>query len=148
MTPEAEEANHLVDLFEGRTPELLALLSSQLTVLKNQAAMLMGLAGLTVTVTGFSGHLMVRAGPAAWIPMVVGILAILVAVVVTLRVMLPVRWVTQGLAADLGRSVEATIGHRNHQQRGLSWAGGLVALGLCGYLLAVVVAALRNGWAA
>lgn len=80
--------------------------------------------------------------------MLVGIFAILVAVVITLRVMLQVRWVTQDLAEDFRASVTTTLRHRNAQQRGLSWAGAFVALGLFGYLTAVVVAALVNGTAA
>jgi hypothetical protein len=148
-SPQADEALQLTELFSDREPDLLALLSGQLSVLKNQASMLMGLAGLTVTVTGFSGHHMVRAGPAAWGPMVGGIFAIMIAVLLTLRVMLNVRWVTQDLVAtDLCKSVEVTIQRRNQQQRWLGWAGGFVALGLFGYLIAVVVAALRNGGAA
>ena len=137
-----------MELFEGRAPALLALLSGQLSVLKTQASLLMGLAGLTVTVTGFSGHHMVRAGPLAWIPMVAGIFAILLSVLVTLRVLLKVRWVTQDLGPDLCQSVELTIRRRDRQQRGLQWAGAFVACGLFGYLSAVVVAALRNGGAA
>lgn len=58
-----DEAGHLVALFSTEPRSLVSLLSGQLSVLMSQAQMLMGLSGLVVTVTGFSGHDMVRAGP-------------------------------------------------------------------------------------
>ncbi len=140
-----EEARRLVALYEGHERELVGLLMSQLSVLRNQAQMLMGLAGLAITVTGFSGHHMVRGGPQAWVPMVAGIGAILVAVVITIRVMLALRWVTQDLADDLILTCLAVLDRVAAQRRALAVAGGFGALGLAGYLIAVVLAAFSNG---
>jgi hypothetical protein len=140
-----DEARRLAQLFAGQPRDLVALLSGQLSVLKSQAQMLMGLAGLTITVTGFSGHNMVRGG---WLPtgaMLGGIACILGAIIITLRAVSHLRWVTQDLDDDLTNTARVVIVRRDGQQHALTIAGALVALGMCGYLVAVVLAALVAG---
>lgn len=143
--PVEDEASHLLELFEGRPVELLVFLSNQLAVLKSQASMMMGLAGLTITVTGFSGHHMVRAGALSSAFMVTGVLGVLCAVIVTLRVMLTVRWVSQDLGPDLKETATAVIRRRDSQQNALRVGGLFLAIGLSGYLISVIAAAFANG---
>lgn len=142
---EREEAQRLVALFEGQPAQLVGFLSNQLAVIKGQAQMLMGLCGLTITVTGFSGHHMVRGGALSTLAMVLGIVLILVAVVLTLRTLAKLRWVSQDLSDDLVATATSVIVRRNREQRSLQMAGVFVGLGLAGYLVAVVLAALHNG---
>ncbi|MBL4850539.1 MAG: hypothetical protein JKY65_33900 [Planctomycetes bacterium] len=141
----SDEAEQLLEVFEGRRPELLGFLSAQLSVLKTQASTMMGLAGLAITVTGFSGHHMVRAGRLSSGFMVAGVIGILFSILVTLRVMLQVRWVSQDLQPDLLETVRATILRRDSQQAGLRVAGVFLAIGLAGYLVSVIAAAFANG---
>lgn len=140
-----EEARRLVEVFAGRPDLLVGFLSGQLTVVKTHAQMLMGLSGLVVTVTGFSGHNMVRGGLASTSAMAVGIVAILVAVVLTLRVSARLRWVSEDLGDDLVATAAAVIQRRDRQTRALRYAGVLVALGLGAYLASVLLAALAIG---
>jgi hypothetical protein len=140
MSPE-READELARLFDGRTIELVGFLSGQLAVLKAQAQMYLGIAGVCITVTGFSGHNMVNAGPLSATSMIIGILLILGAIVVTLRVLSTIRWVTQELGGAPAELAARVIGRRNAQQRGLSVAGVLLGVGLFCYLIAVVLAA-------
>jgi hypothetical protein len=107
--------------------------------------MLMGLAGLAITVTGFSGHNMVRGGWLSTTAMIGGVAFILAAIVITLRAVIHLRWVTQDLGDDLEATARAVIHRRDAQQRALTFAGTLVACGLGGYLVAVVLAALSAG---
>lgn len=143
--PVDQEAAQLVALFEGRPVDLMTFLSTQLAVLKTQASMMMGLAGLTITVTGFSGHLMVRAGALSSGFMVAGVVGVLFAVVLTIRVILTVRWVSQDLGPDLLATVTTVIERRDSQQLGLQVAGAFLAFGLSGYLISVVISAFANG---
>lgn len=145
-TPQ-EEAVRLARVFEGRPDQLVAFLSGQLSVLKSQSQMLMGLGGLVVTVTGFSGHNMVRGGPVSTACMAVGIALVVLAVFLTLRVTVRLRWVSQDLGDDLVQTACTVIQRRDAQARALAWSGGLVATGLAAYLLAVLVAALSIGGA-
>lgn len=140
-----EEARRLTELFADQPPALVAFLSGQLSVLKSQAQVLMGLSGLVVTVTGFSGHNMVRGGPWSTTAMVAGIGFVLVAVVVTLRALTRLRWVSQDLADDLNQTTVAVLTRRNSQQRSLLYGGACVAIGLASYLVSVVLAALAIG---
>lgn len=144
-----DEARELARLFDGRTVELAQLLSSQLAVLKTQAQMYVGLGGVCITVTGFSGHNMVNAGPLSAGAMIIGILLILVSIVITLRTLSSVHWVTQdlgGTAEDLALRV---IARRDSQHRALSIAGVFIGTGLLFYLAAVLLAAAARGhWSA
>lgn len=145
MSERSEEAARLVQVFAGKPDALVSFLSGQLGVVKTQAQMLLGLSGLVVTVTGFSGHNMVRGGLASTAAMIVGIGLVLVAVAITLRAAARLRWVSQDLREDLVQTATMVLRRRDQQTRALERAGVLVALGLGAYLLSVVLAALAIG---
>ena len=136
------EAQSLVRVFSE--PDMLRFLAEQLGVIKNQAQLLMGLCGLAITVTGFSGTHMIQAGPLSAGSMVVGIALILVGAVAVLRVLLRVRWVSQDITDQPATTASRVIAHRDRQQRRLGLAGVFVALGLAAYLLSVALAAAAH----
>ena len=138
----ASEIKELARVYEDDQRGLLALLSGQLSVLKNQSQMLLGLSGLCITVTGFSGHNLVRSGPLGAITMAGGIGLILCGVVITLYAMAGLRWVTQDLASDVETTLQRVIPRRNAQQRALGLATGLAAVGFALYVVSVIYAAL------
>lgn len=140
MDPTHESTN-VAQVFAGKPVELLQFFSNQLSVLKNEAVSLLSLCGLAITVTGFSGAHMIRAGSIAAAAMVFGIAMILVAAIIALRTLTRVRWVSQDLQSDLHATARSIIERRNQQQRRLSHAGVFVALGLAGYLAAVCITA-------
>jgi hypothetical protein len=140
-----EEAQRLRQMFSGQDPQLVTYLSAQLAVVKNQAQVLLGLCGLAITVTGFSGAHMIRAGSIASAALVVGIALILVAAVLALRTLTRVRWVSLDLADDLVDTVERVLTRRNAQQARLELAGLFVGSGLAAYLLSVALAAIIGG---
>ena len=140
-----EEARRLAELYADHPRALIGFLSQQLSVVKSQAQMLVGLCGLAITVTGFSGAHMIRAGSAAAISMVLGIALILVGLTLCLLSMSRLRWVTQDLCDDLQVTVLTVIARRNAEQRNVMIAALFVALGLTSYLAAVVIAALISG---
>lgn len=144
QTPEqvVQEAQRLCALFQNQPHHLIQILATQFGVLKTQAQTLMSLCGLTITVTGFSGAHMIRAGTPAALSMVCGIGLILVAIFLCLSIMMRLQWVTQELGDDYHRMLVTIIQHRNEQQHRLVVAGVFVALGLTAYLFAVILAAL------
>jgi hypothetical protein len=142
------EAEQLARLYAEEPRQLVVLLSAQLGVVKGQTQMLLGLCGLAITVTGFSGAHMIRAGSTAAVCMVAGILLVLVGLLLCLRTLAQIRWVSQELEDDLVQSVVRVIDHRDRQQRNTTAAGVFVALGLSAYLAAVIIAALVSGNAA
>jgi len=142
-----EEARRLHALFGARPPELIAYLASQISTVKTYAQVLVGLCGLTITVTGFSGAHMIRAGSAsAWL-MVAGIALVLIGLVLCVRTITLLRWVSQDLRDDLVETAVIVLARRNRQQRGLSLAAVFVVGGLACYLAAVAVAAVVEGTA-
>jgi hypothetical protein len=140
--PQRQEAERLLAIFSG--PELLEFLAGQLSVLKHQAQMLLGLCGLAITVTGFSGTQMIKAGRMSAVFLVVGIGLILLGALGSLHSLMQVRWVTEDLADDLTDTAYAVILRRNVQLRRLSIAGVLVACGLAAYLTSVALAAFAH----
>ncbi len=145
MSSVDEEARRLHALYAERPADLVAHLSQQIGTVKTYAQVLVGLCGLTVTVTGFSGAHMIRAGSAAATLMVGGIVLVLFGLTGCIRTITQLRWVSQDLRDDLIETATIVIARRNRQQRRLSLAAVFVVAGLACYLGAVVVAALASG---
>lgn len=137
-----QESLNLLKLYKGQPHQLLTLLTTQLGVLKHQAQTFISLCGLAITVTGFSGAHMIRAGQLASFAMVTGIALILIAIFLCLRVLTNLRWVTQDVCEDLEETAYVVIKRRNEQQQKLLVVGTFVAFGLAFYLIAVMIAAL------
>lgn len=140
-----EEAERLTRLFGDHPAQLVLFLSGQIATVKTYAQVLVGLCGLTVTVTGFSGAHMIRAGSLSAGLMVGGIALVLIGLMLCLRTITRLHWVSEELRDDLVETAIIVIGRRNRQQRALSWAAIFVAAGLASYLAAVSVAALVGG---
>lgn len=139
-----EESERLVRLFGSQDVALFQFLSGQLGILKSQAQMLMGLCGLAITVTGFSGAHMIRSGSWAAFSMVIGIAFILISAILCLSILSRLRWVSQDLCDDFVLTTTAVLTRRNLQQHRLSWAGVFVSIGLAFYLTAVIIAAVTS----
>ena len=139
-----DEARRIRALYAGRDADLVAHLTAQIATVKTYAQVLVGLCGLTITVTGFSGAHMIRAGSLSASLMAAGIALILVGLVLCIRTITLLRWVSQELRDDLVDTAVAVIHRRNRQQRMLSVAAVFVVAGLASYLGAVIVAALST----
>jgi len=140
-----EEARRLHGLFADHPAGLVQYLSGQIATVKTYAQILVGLCGLTVTVTGFSGAHMIRSGSLSASLMVAGIAMVLGGLMMCLQTITGLRWVSQELRDDLVETAVVVIRRRNRKQRRLSIAAVFVALGLVCYLAAVSVAALVSG---
>ncbi|MBK9036815.1 MAG: hypothetical protein IPL61_37125 [Myxococcales bacterium] len=140
-----EEARRLHALFADQPAQLVLYLANQIATVKTYAQILVGLCGLTITVTGFSGAHMIRSGSTAAALMVSGIGLVMIGLIVCIRTITKLRWVTQDLADDLIETAAVVIERRNRQQRVVSIAAVFVAAGLACYLAAVSVAALVTG---
>ena len=110
-----EEARRLHALFATQPTQLVQFLSGQIATVKTYAQILVGLCGLTVTVTGFSGAHMIRSGSVAAGLMVAGIALVMIGLVVCIRTITALRWVSQELQDDLIETAVVVIGRRNRQ---------------------------------
>lgn len=139
------EARRLAQLFRANPVGMMTFLSSQLAVLKTQAQVFIGLSTITITVTGFSGHNMVRGGHFSTAAMVLGMGFVLAGIAYTLHTLRRLRWVSQDLDDDLFVTARTVITRRDAEQQALGRAGSLVVAGLASYLVAVVLAAVAIG---
>jgi len=89
-TPE-EEAEHLLGLYGSDAGKIMGMLEGQLTNLTGRAQMLLQLAGLTITVTGFSGASIARSGRPAAILVVSGLVLVLLAASLSMGGILRIR---------------------------------------------------------
>ncbi len=140
-----DEARRLHQLFADSPAQLVQYLSNQIATVKTYAQILVGLCGLTVTVTGFSGAHMIRSGSTSAGLMVAGIALVLIGLLLCLQTITGLRWVSQELRDDLIETAVVVIHRRNRKQRTLTIAAVFVAGGLFCYLGAVSVAALVTG---
>jgi len=69
--------------------------SAQLALLKTEAQVILGLCGLALTVTGFSGGNVIRSGSLASNFLVAGIVFIMIAATLAIFSLSNIKWITQ-----------------------------------------------------
>ena len=141
MTPDPEdEARELLAL-QGGGREALAraveLLSRQFLVIQNRSQLLLTLATITLTITGFSGPKMAESGVLARVGLVAGLIFVLLAVVLLLA-NLRIRWLTHFIGPDPQRSLVAALRYRNAKTRWYLVQIVLLSIGLGCYVGAIV----------
>jgi hypothetical protein len=140
-----EEARRIHQLFADQPSQLIVYLAGQIATVKTYAQILVGLCGLAITVTGFSGAHMIRSGSLASTLMICGISLVIIGLIVCLRTITALRWVSQELRDDLVETAAVVIERRNRQQHAVTTAAMFVAGGIVCYLGAVSVAAIVSG---
>lgn len=140
----AEEADHLLALYAGDAAKIAGVLQSQLTNLATRAQMLLQLAGLTITVTGFSGASIARSGRLAAVLVVSGLVVVLVAASLSMGGILRVRWTTQLAPCPPRDAIVAAIEMRDRKTRAFSRSLALLIVGLALYIGSVALLLLGN----
>lgn len=138
-----EEADHLLALY-GEDTRVLELLKGQLDSVAGRAQMLLQLAGLTITVTGFSGANIARSGHLAAVLVVSGLVTVLVGASLSMGGILRIRWMTQLAPCTLRESLVHAIEMRNAKTRAFSRSLALLIVGLFLYIGSVALLLLGN----
>lgn len=139
-----EEVEHLVALYERDVPAILSRIDGQLSILAARAQTLLSLAGITITVTGFSGASIAKSGPpAAWL-LVLGLLFVLVSAAYTMVGILQIRWTTQLRPCALEDAIRFAIARRDDKTRVYSRSLGLLVVGLALYVSSIGLLLLRS----
>lgn len=139
-----EEAEHLLALYGGDAPRVVAVLENQLSSLATRAQMLLQLAGLTITVTGFSGASIARSGTLAAVLVVSGLVVVLVGASLSMGGILHVRWVSQLAPCPARDAILAAIEMRNKKTRAFGRSLALLIVGLSLYIGSVAILLLGN----
>jgi len=132
------EAQRLLALHEGRLAPAMATVSSQFVVIQGRTQLLLTLATLTLTITGFSGPRIAASCLAARSLLAAGLVIVLAGVVLLLA-SLRIRWLPQLLDGTPTESLERMIRYRDRKTRWYSWELMVMVLGLGCYVAAVVV---------
>lgn len=124
-------------------PEIMAMLERQFTVLHNRAQVLLGLCGIIVSTTGFSGRLVAGTNVAAQWLIIAGVALVLVAAAVVCWGVLHLRWLTMQAGGDTRAWLVTSLRYRDRKT--LSYRIGLVFLlaGLVLYSASVAIMLLH-----
>ncbi len=135
-----EEASRLLDLFTGerRLGEAIEFMRHHFDVIQARSQLLLTLATLALTITGFSGPKIAQTNLFARYSMALGIVFVLSAVVILLLGGLRIRWTTQFLGDDSRETLVRIIRYRNHKTRLYFVELGLLVIGLSAYVASVV----------
>ena len=135
----AEEAREILGMVGGDLSRGVVILQGQLDVLHSRAQVLTTLAGLVVTVTGFSGRLIASTNLPAQILVISGLAVVLSSAVYVIWTVMRLQWVTSVLSRDKEATVETLLLRRNRKTRCLVRGGAILFLGLFLYFLAIAL---------
>ena len=139
-----QEVEHLLRLYGNDASKIMAQLQSQLSILANRAQTLLSLAGITITVTGFSGANIARTGKLSATLLVGGLVIVLASAAIAMNGILRVRWTTQLPPCELSDAVRATLEVREMKTRNFSLALRLLVVGLTLYVSSIALLLLGN----
>jgi len=135
----ADEIAQLRRIF-GSSPEgLYRAVEAQFGVLSNRAQVMLGLCGVVITTTGFSGRLIAGTNLAAQISIISGITLILVAAVLVVVGVMPLRWLTQCRGDDMDAWLAEVLTYRNRKLGHYRIAVVLLLLGMAVYVVAIAL---------
>lgn len=149
-----QEAEQILQIYGRENPrELVALLERQFGVLTGRAQVLLGLCGIVITTTGFSGRAIALTGTAAQWLIVSGIFLILASAAAIVWGILQLNWITQFVGKDLGASLAKMLAYRDRKTRAYRVGLILLVVGLALYVSAIALMVLApsgsihvHGW--
>lgn len=140
VTPEIKaEAATILELCHGDLLAALKIAESQLNIVYTRAQVLMSLAGMVVTVTGFSGRLIAGSSLAAQIFIVAGLLVSLSSAAWVFARIMRVQWVTTLASKDKEHALEQALYRRNRKTSAYSTGGTLLFVGLLLYAISIAL---------
>jgi len=139
-----DEMRHLIALYGGDAPRIMSAIQSQLVILATRAQVLLQLAGITITVTGFSGANIARSGRLAASLLVSGLVVVLAAASIAMNGILRVEWTTKLAPSGIQDAVRNALEIRDEKTRHYSMALRLLMVGLALYVSSVALLLLGN----
>ncbi|MEI8311505.1 MAG: hypothetical protein WCH98_12190 [Verrucomicrobiota bacterium] len=131
-----EEARAILDLVNGDLSRAVQIVQNQLDVLYTRAQVLTSLAGIVVTVTGFSGRLIASTNRPAQFLVISGLAVVLFSAFFVIRKVMQIRWVTSELSGDPTGIIARVLVRRNEKTLGMRTGGLMLFSGLLLYFCA------------
>jgi hypothetical protein len=135
-----EEARRLLAAY-ANSPDALGKamerITWQFTTIQSRSQLLLTLATITLTITGFSGAKIASSGVFARWGLGLGLSLVLISVILLLC-NLRIRWLSHFLTGDAECDVAAMMRHRNAKTRWYTLQIALLGAGLCCYVSAII----------
>jgi hypothetical protein len=137
--PRHEEVKRILAVYNDSEPEVQRLLTMQLTTLHNRAQVLLGLSGVAITTTGFSGRSIAGTGTTAQFLIIAGVSTVLFAAMIVVVGVLQLNWLTQVSGDTLEERLHTMLMYRDRKM--LYYRIAIVALiaGLTMYVAAIAI---------
>ncbi len=139
-----QESEQIKTLVKGNLLQALNILEGQMNVLHLRAQVLMSLAGIVITVTGFSGRTIAGTSLIAQIMIVIGLATVLASAVWTFLRVMTIRWLTAENLDDPDLALINIIERRNRKTRAFVTGGKILCLGLLLYAVAFSIMLLNS----
>ncbi len=132
-----KEAHGILQLTEQNSLKALEILERQLFVLYSRAQVLVSLAGVVITVTGFSGRRIAGTSQPAQLLVIGGLATVLVCVMWIYMKVMRINWSTTELCEDPVECLVVLIERRNEKTSAYIVGGYVLFIGLAFYGIAV-----------
>ena len=137
LTPE-EEVEFLKEIHGEDYGPLFGAVKESFALLQMRSQMLLGLATICLTITGFSGPKMAQSNSFSRFFIGFGLLFVLAAVAAVVAGPLRLQWITAWKADSLDETLVQNIRRRDSKTRLYRIATTLLLTGLTGYLLSLI----------
>jgi hypothetical protein len=143
LTRDQECARILQQFGPDRVEAIMAMLERQFTVLHNRTQVILGLCGIVITTTGFSGRIIAGTNLAAQVLIINGIALVLLAAAVVVWGVLHLRWLTQQPGDDVKTWLMTTLAYRDRKTDSYRVGVALLLVGLTLYVAALAIMLLH-----
>src|SRR5688572_31623448 len=134
------EADRIVRYYgQDALPEIMAMLERQFTVLHNRAQVLLGLCGIVVTTTGFSGRLVAGTNVTAQWLIIAGVALVMIAAAIVVWGVLHLYWLTMQPGDTTRAWLLTSLAYRDKKTRAYRIGITLLLIGLTIYAGALAI---------
>lgn len=134
----AEEAAFIKEIHGGDYSAVFRYLRESFALLQARSQMLLGLATICLTITGFSGPRMAQSNPFSRFFIAFGLVFVLASVAAVVAGPLSLRWITSWRGETLDDTLIANLLRRDSKTRLYRLSTVLLLTGLTGYLLSLI----------
>jgi hypothetical protein len=110
-----EEAKEILDYFDGNKVEIHKMFEGQFQVLYQRSQTLISLAGIVITVTGFSGKIIAQTSFLSRVLIVVGLFFVLLSGMLAIWGIIRIRFITQWYEPDIHSFIFHLLENRNRK---------------------------------
>ena len=132
----SHEVQTVLKLCRGDLREVLKIYEQQLNVLQGRAQVLMGLAGVVLTITGFSGQRIAGTSRFAQVCVITGLGVVLLSAICIWKKVLSIRWMTSDLTGEPEQILFRIIERRDAKTKAYTTGGFILCLGFVIYSIA------------